>query len=730
MAVSLGYYFCGLITDEVPFEATVTQFSTWKFGESPFEPLKLFPWTWEEFCTGWENFWPCFFSGDNFIEYLLFLIEALQWFFKWFLLITLPLIMVAYGVISKYTDTINNDLGKESKCLQGFKKFQFTKLYPFFGALKAFYKFLLDTRIWLYIWAVIWVLYFNLFSIAVSFVAFYLYFIVSYDFVGIYTQVLKLLDDLTPVVRFLPGVVWLVLAIVVLEYFCRKRAKERLYSLEEKNEKFVSKRGVFTLAYGNMGVGKTRFITSMAVTCEAWMRKQALQILLDNDLKFPNFPWLKLQKYIRESMEEHVIFDVRSCKKAIAKMRSMDLYLQKDCNKKWWSRQCRKRGLSKNKYIFDYDREHYTEIYNNGVTIKTVWEAVEAYAQAFLIYAVYTSLIYSNYSVRSDVCVTDYGNMPDYNYDYFERDPLLKGEYSKFCHILDYDMLRMGRKMWDENPNKEAFGFGIYVMSEIDKELKNTPELSGVERNDEECNQKNDLTIPQIKMSRHAVVIDFREFVKMFGDLQRPEDLRGSARQVGELVFIAEKSDKIPVLPFYSPFWLIEGIFIKIVDKFLDFYYKYIVKRADGTLFLYLLKNTSAALHKYCDSVNAKYGVITLSLELESGRMEGGTTPDKWYITSKDEDRYSTNCLSAMFDSDTNEVGIMDVKEYGGIMATEDELDMQHSHFHRERKAAKTMYASDGLDEKLSSIDCKLIDAYRLMGSSSAKTSRKSSDDD
>ena len=727
---SIGYYFCGLFTGNNPIPPTVTQMSTWQFAESPWEPLTLFPWTWEEFCAAWENYWPLFFSWDNFGYYGLWVADTVLLLSRFFLLFVVPLLFVGFALFSRYTSVISDDADVESKQLKGFKAFQFNRLYPLVVNIKGYFGFLLETKIWLYVWGIMWGIYFNLFSIVIAFFAYYFYFVIDFEFTGIYTQLLKLLEDLTPVIRFIPGIIWVIIIYCVYERICRARALEKLYRLESKNEEFVSELGLFTIAYGNMGVGKTRFVTSCAVTCEAWMRKLALKIMLNNDLKFPNFPWPKLQRFIRECMKDRRIIDTRSCKKVIAKMQSYDEYVFREENIRWWRRQCRERGFSKYKYCFDYDLDHYSAIYNNGVQIKTIWEAIEAYAQAFVIYAVHTSLIYANYSIRSDVCVTDYGNLPDYNYDFFDRDPLLRGEYSRFCHILDYDMLRMGRKMWDENPNKEAFGFGIWVMSELDKELKNTPELVGVQREDDECNQKNDMTIPHLKMSRHAVVIDFQEFVKELGDLQRPEDLRGSARQVGELVFIAHKGKKIPALPFYSTFWLVEGVILKLLDKFLDFYLRYSINRADGTLLLYLFKNASAGLHKYCDVINSRFGVETLDLELESGRMEGGSTPAKWYLTAKDADRYSTNCLAAMFDSDTNKVGIMDVQEYRGRMAEEDELDAQHSHFHRERKEAQLLNKSDGIDEKLTELECNILEAYSLIKNTSGRKSKRNEDDE
>ena len=62
-------------------------------------------------------------------------------------------------------------------------------------------------------------------------------------------------------------------------------------------------------------------------------------------------------------------------------------------------------------------------------------------------------------------------------------------------------MLRLGHKMLENNPNRNAFGFGVYLVSEIDKERKNAPELMEVKRNTDECNQKNGLYVGYLRKS-------------------------------------------------------------------------------------------------------------------------------------------------------------------------------------------------------------------------------------
>ena len=90
----------------------------------------------------------------------------------------------------------------------------------------------------------------------------------SFDFGNIYTQLLKLLADLTPMIRFIPGVIWCLIGIWAYNYICRSMAFTRLYYAERCNRAFLSERGVVTTVYGEMGIGKTQMVTSMALSSE------------------------------------------------------------------------------------------------------------------------------------------------------------------------------------------------------------------------------------------------------------------------------------------------------------------------------------------------------------------------------------------------------------------------------------------------------------------------------
>ncbi len=692
--ISVGYYFAGLIYgEENPICETVNTMPEWSFGPSRFEPLRLFPWTWDEFKVLWSEYWQTFVSDENFGEYWRCLADA-AFYLSRILVFLLPLYLGFVIAMQRYVEKHNNNYDVDSKQLKRYKKFVFSTVYPIISLIRSFIDFLKEHSKYLKIWLIIWLLYFNIITVIVEFLAFYLYFVISFDFLSLYTQVKKLFIDLTPLIRFVPLLVWIIAGILIFNYACRKFALMKLYRYERRNRGFLNERGVVTIVYGSMGAGKTSLITSMGLSAETQFRDDAFVILLETDIMFPSFPWASLREEVKRQVERRAIVDIPSCKRFVKRFREYDEYITSDTELyKWWRRNQKKRSIPYKDFVFGYDREHYATEYNDNLKITDLWEAIETYVCAYFVYMVETSLIISNYAVRTDAIMLDLGNFPLWNSDFFRRDPRLMDAYSRHSHIIDFDMLRLGKRMVEENPNRNAFGFGIYIISEIDKERKNALELKETKINTEKCNQKNDLFNACLKMSRHACVIANRVFIKIICDLQRPEDWGAGGREVGEVVYIAKKGDTVPTLPFYSPFWYTELIFLRIKAKFDAFYVRYIHNRGDNTLLVHLSKGIVSLMDRHYRRLNNLFGAQVLRLEVESGRMNGDVKKRKWYKMPKKDysKRYSTNCLSAVFEGDEhNTVSISEFIEYADILATSDELSMQHSHFQTDIRRMKT----------------------------------------
>ena len=691
IGTSLVYYFCDLLLDESPVSATVTTLPSWQWAPNLWEPLKIFPWTWEEFKILWGMYWKAFWKLDNLIDYW-YAFGDMMYYVSKFLLMAMPLFLCCFLFLSRYKNTYNNDYNVDSKPLRWAKKVLFKTAYPVCRWVRDFITFVKEHEKYYKLWLALWLLHFNVITIVLEFIAFYLYFIVSFDWISIYPQILKLLIDLAPVVRFLPTLVWMVIGALVFNWMCRKIGYDRLYHNERQNRGFINERGVVTIFYGNMGVGKTSMVTSIGLSAEVELRDMAFEILLETDIMFPNFPWCNLREEMKRRIESKQLVDIPSVRRWVNEWRYWFDGIKQ--HPKWWARQLRKRGLTD--YSFGYDFEHFAIDYNDNLKITELFEAIEDYACAYFIYTVQTSLIISNYSVRTDSIIEDLGNFPLWDCDFFKRDARLMEAYSRHCHIIDFDMLRLGTRMLKDNPNRNAFGFGIYLISEIDKERKNALELKETKIKDDECNQRNDLFNACLKMSRHACVIANKVFLKIICDLQRPEDWGAGGREVGEVVFIADKSGMAPTLPFFSPYWVCEALFYWLKDKWDGFYTRYIANRADNTLLVQLVKCIVSKIDNHYRKVKGIFNSETMSLEVESGRMDGGAKERKYYRMAKKDwsKRYSTNCLSAIFEGDEpNTMSINDFVEYAGIMATEAELQMQHSHFQNDLAKRKNKTA-------------------------------------
>ena len=634
-------------------------------GALPVRVPKIFlPETWVKFQEAWKEYWTVWADWRTLLSYLLFLMKT-----------ALNIVTVAYygillGVLGKalwkrYLNKHNNDDDKESKTLVSFKRAMDVTYRPVRRFFIGLYVFIRNSDYWR-IWVFFLALYAGLFSILLETLAFLFYFTTSFDFVSIYHWAYRLIYDLANFFEVIPTFFTIIFAVTVYELICRYLGYNGLYHRERCNRGFLNERGVVTIVWGEMGVGKTALITDCMLSAEVQLRDDAYEVILETDMHFPNFPWATFERQLRQAIYFHVIYDVWSCRRWVRKMFA-----------RWEKSNCRDT-------IFGYDYERYGLTYDDKLKEINVWNALEDYACAYLIYTVQSSLIVANYSVRVDSLMYDLDNFPVWNCDFFKRDSRLLDSFSRHCKILDFDMLRLGKIMLENNPNRNAYGFGVYGITEIDKERKNTPELKDVKATDDECNQKNDLFNVLLKMSRHACVIANRVFVKVFADLQRPDSLGADSRELGEVTYIDEKSDIEPVLPFFSLYYIFEAFIDWAFKPFATLYLEYRNNRSDSTLPLYLYKNLEAKLQHIKERMRNVFGSSTLTLELQSGRMDGKPRLRKWYRMPKKiySRRYTTDCQQAIFErrAELNYVGIDDLREYADDMANGEELIYQNSH--------------------------------------------------
>ena len=656
LGLSAAYYFCEMF--EIPHGISPTVIEKSAYPAHVFLPFSL-----EEFGEKWQLYWQAFVSKENLLDYLKYVGVLLANFSK-FLVMAFPFFLAFFVIFIRSFRKENNDYNKDSKPLQVFKRISSATYRPVKAWLKGFFGFIKSYKRYWLTWLLTWLFYFNAYTIVIEFVAYYLYFIIAFELQSLYMQLYKLVCDLSTVATFFPLWAWVIIGYVLFDRLRKKIAYARLNHNEMKDRGFINDRPIVYMVCGTMGKKKTTTITDMALSQEVMFRDKAFEMILENDLKFPFFPWINLENEIKRAMKMHVIYNLATCRKYVAQKA-----------KKW-----RKRKIRKN--IFDYDTDRYGLIYDDKLKVVDIWKVIENYAQLYFIYIIQSSLILSNYSIRTDNLLSDIGNFPLWDSDFFKRDSRLIDSFSRHAHILDFDSLRLGRKVLEENPNRDCFEFGVILITEIGKERGNVIELADKIKKAETANQKNDLFNNWLKMVRHSGTVDNFPFVRVITDEQRPESWGLDARALCEIVSIKESGETRLAMPFFS---LAELLYDFIFGKFTDLYYRYRYSRGDNCLLMYLLKKVTAKIHDFYTGIYNRFGYCPLRVQIESGTQDGEISEHEYFLSSKKiySKRFSTDCFSDFFTEKAlrSGVGIDDIREYATEKATFDELQAQNSYF-------------------------------------------------
>lgn len=602
-----------------------------------------------------------FFNGSNFSiaitnlgEFILNLLMVL--------IIAIPILIICILAVKKIYRSQNNNYNQDTVALRIFKKVSNTIFEPIKSFVVDFYNYFRGIK-WVKVTLLIlWILNLNLATILIEALAYYFYFSVSFDLASIYIQICKLVIDLQIVVKSIPVWLWLIIGYMIFDKIRRKRAIEKLRHMERKNCGFINELPIVSITCGSMGKKKTTMITDMALSQEVMFRRKILELLQINDMKFPYFPWIELELEIKQCMEFGSIYNLSTVKRLIAIKRKR---YQKHRNAVL--------------QLYGYDIEKYGSTYNNGLYESDIFEVLEIYAQLYFMYIIESSLIVSNYSIRTDNEMYDVGNFPVWIMDFF-----IEGQdvANRHAHILDFDTLRLGKKVIENNPNIGSFEFGVVVISEIGKERGNNLELQEIKKKTEEANQKNDMFNAWLKMCRHSSTVDNFPFIKVFTDEQRPESWGADARDLSDIIRIVKTSEQNLALSFYT----IEEMLTEwIFNFFIGLYYDFRYNRGDNTLLIYLLKKITASLFRRNVRIYNKYGYSVLKVERERGTMNGETEIKKYYIMNGKiyKKRFSTDCFSDYFNelAKKSEIGLNDYREYLTEKASVEELKMQNSYF-------------------------------------------------
>lgn len=694
--LSVGYWFCEFCGIEHHITPTVITMPKIPFfspsaPDTPPTPSLPLPTTWDGFKADWTAYWRLWADMDNFVAYctgigdMLYVVLIAA-------LVLLPFILLLRVLLRRYLRTPNNNYDSDSKPLRVFKRLLFY-LSPVKPWCISFFAFIRERRGYWLSWLLLWLFYFNAYTIVIEFFAFYFYFTAALDVGSIYRQIYKLFLDLSPAFMFIPLWVWGIVALVLLDRFRKAIAYNRLRHYEMYNRGFINARPLVAMVVGTMGKGKTTMLTDMCLSTEVMFRDKALEKLLENDLKFPHFPWLKFELTLRAAMACHEVYNLATCRRFVRLLRrfvplcgGLDTASMKSIRRHL---QYHRRttvdftALS----LWSYDSDHYGLTYDDKLQTVNLWDVLETYAQLYFIYITQSSLLVANYSIRTDCLLSDLGNFPLWNTDFFRRDSRLIDSFSRHAHILDFDFLRLGKTVLKNNPHRHALEFGVVAVSEIGKERRNALELRerGVKLSDGDTNQKNDGFNDGLKMRRQAATVDNFAFLKIISDEQRPESFGADARDMFDVIHIDDRSDDGLAMPFFS---LGELLYSFVLGRFQAFYTEYRFLRGDNTLLMFLVKSIASGIEHYYTRIHNRFNYNVLRVQVESGLLDGKYKDSKYFLCWKKiySKRFATDCMSAFWEERAlrSPVGLGDLREYKTAKATWDELKSQNSYFVRD----------------------------------------------
>jgi len=740
---ALVTYFTFLFTQTLPPTAPITPPAPPDYYPPPYPSLPpILPDTPAEFRSNIGEFFRRLISPQNFINYALGFEEFLVIFLS-----LLPMLLLLGWLIKrrlrKSFTKHNNRYNQDTKALKAFKCLSKHTYHPIKHFILTLHFYVTHTYFKL-IWLILWAFNLNLIAVAAQVIAMILYFPISLNLVALYNFLLTVISLLAQ--GFSPVPLWILIPLIViftlyiLDKMRKRLAYNKLHHLEMCNRGFLNERSICMLLVGTVGKGKTTHVTDMALSTEALFRHNVRQTLLDIDMQFPHFPWIMLEKEMQREMDALRIFNLASAAKWIRHKKQefenamycrqfyKPLLAQNACKKdvahlththykrlkcKRVAKQTINDYLYTNRFIFDYDFEKYGMHHDNALHVLSLWNALAEYVKAYFIYFINTSLILANYSIRTDFVQQNFDNLPRWDLDFYHKDSRLVNSRSRYCHILDFDMIRLAKKMLKNNVRANTFEFGVIAITEVGKERgnqfkdvelkeerkraeepiqaklkvlrKDKQDTTELEKELAELNdlatQSNDKMNAKLKLIRHTSTVNHYPYAKVILDEQRPESLGADARDLCEIVHIKDKSEPKMTLGFT----FIGELFYDLVwGRFKPLYDDFRTYRGDNTLLMHLLKILGAGVHNYHNRIENRFSYTTSLLEVEQASTGQIIKESEYYLVPKKiySKRFDTAAYSGMFTPhlENCKVGLMQIPEYQDVTATAKEFKEQHSY--------------------------------------------------
>lgn len=509
---------------------------------------------------------------------------------------------------------------------------------------------------------IIWAFNFNLVTIVLNAVSFYLYFVVTFKFGELYNFVVDIILSLKYLASF--GAVPLIFGgLFLADKLRNKRGVARLERLETKNKDTLKGRDVSTYKFGPMGCGKGLCMTDQILSLSVMDCEQASSDMALCRSMFPYFSWIEFDFELEIARHRGDIVNLATALDYVDAMEidytagSIDLY--------------------------GYDADRYGLNYYNGTVVVPFFDVLRDYARLYDIYTNVNSFIISNYPIREDRVPMTVGNSIrwDNSFFTFAREP----EDSYYSKILNFDILR-SRKTMKEALVNDSLEYGIIGITEDDKEQMNAVETINESKESPNPSPKNDGMSLSEKMIRSRATIMNHCYIHLLKDGQRTQSINADTREISTLERIDRDKRERWVLPFCWVDKLICSV-SRVFDKFIDDMRYY---RGDTTLLLHFVKIIDKKLFDHYEVIKNRYTYNTVIIESEHGTYDGDVEKVKYNLMTAKiyANRYNTAMFEEFFygKSRASNMGVRDYRAYSDINLHDDERAEQGSYMDLELK--------------------------------------------
>ncbi|MFA6755643.1 MAG: hypothetical protein WCR97_03955 [Bacilli bacterium] len=667
---SLVYYFLTIfnISSDLNVPDTFYDYAIKGFGE-----INLpFASSWEILLTWFTSQFFMIFNKD----YLSMETSGVIFFFSHiqiFLLFIVSFILLIVCFDNLYFSPHFNGKYGYSKNWKRFDKFLERIFVPiqryFFGFVNFLKHYILLIKIIIFLVLLI----IGVISICLDFLAYYFIFSSRFDFVFLWKLLYSTLYSLYPIITMLPLFIWLIVIYFIFTKIRYKNGIKRLSHLDHLNRNFVSGLGVATFIKGPPGCGKTKLMTDFVMTSEQNNRYSFLEIINKYKALFVNFNFFEFFKTI----------DILRYSKTITNPFQLEAWIDK---RKYTYSLYKDGTISFNdkaikSLLFQFNFRIYEERVFDGLKNISLFEMMDIVGCSYFYYSTRSSLEFGNYPIRNDSRYCSDGSILGvWKYDYFtiKKDDIDRFTY--YSHILDNNMLRMGKKVTSEHPTPWLGAYTVYL-DEADKERGNQFDKVGMKKDDQFANLVNDYYNLALKLSRHWSTIDYKPFFKFITTAQRPGSINSDMVETNESIITINGS----VDKFALHGYLVEAMILDTLNKFyFKFNKEYSLSRNYYSLIYRFINFVFKYFYRHFLQIINTFSYSVLSLKLEDGSQNVTNDGTSYYMLDKKiySNRYSTDVYKTWFSKAAlnNYLDLDDIPTFNDLYTTNSELNYMNSY--------------------------------------------------